>query len=73
MGCWAVIYQLGTMTTRRTRVTSVFGCWALPVCGFLSVFDDSIMATFPPLLYFPLGGGVIPVGEIMKLIQLLGK
>jgi len=65
MGCWAVIYQLGIMTT---QVTSVFGCWALPVCGFLSVFDDSIMATFPPLLYLFPGGGVIPVSEIMKPI-----
>jgi len=65
MGCWAVVYQLVTMTT---RVTSVFRLWLWPVCGFFSVFDDSIMATFPPFLYFLPGGGVIPVGEIMKPI-----
>ena len=65
MGCWAVVYQLVTMTT---RVTSVFGWWFRPVCGFLSVFDDSIMATFPPLFYLPPGSGVIPVSEIMKPI-----
>jgi len=62
-----VIYQLVTMTTRVTRIR-VFGWWPLPVCGFLSVFDDSIMATFPPLFYLPPGGGVIPIGEIMKPI-----
>jgi len=60
-----VIYQLVTMTT---RVTSVFGWQFRPACGFLSVFDDSIMATFPPFLYFSPGGGVIPIGEIMKPI-----
>jgi len=67
MGCWAVVYQLVTMRIWVTRVRG-FGCWALPVCGFLSVFDDSIMATFPPLLYFLPGGSVIPISEIMKPI-----
>jgi len=62
-----VIYQLVTIPT-RTWVTSVFGWWPLPVCGFLSVFDDSIMTAFPPFLYFLPGGGVIPIGEIMKPI-----
>jgi len=62
-----VIYQLVTMTTRVTHI-HILGWWSWPACGFFSVFDDSIMATFPPFLYFPPGGGVIPVGEIMKPI-----
>ena len=56
-GAWAAELQCASVLSEISSVSDPLG---------LLVFSGG--SSVPPLFYLPLGGGVIPIGEIMKPI-----